>query len=188
MFLSEERPKSRAVFVYANPANGTGFVGRRSSVQICPPQPILLIHKGFRISNRKPLFFFLGRNHFSLIPFWPARAEKLAQLFRRRPLVLRKRVSVNLRYASRAVAYGLLTNLLRDSQRIHRCYVCVAEGMKTERCCTFLASRSLLDASIPAHNSHSERAASWHLLHHGPFGFTRRYRKPSLSSSLAQPN
>jgi hypothetical protein len=35
--------KSRAVLFLANPTNDMGFEGRRSSVQICPPQPILLL-------------------------------------------------------------------------------------------------------------------------------------------------
>jgi hypothetical protein len=54
------------------------LITRRSLVQIQPPQPILLIYKGFLDSTRKP-FFHLGktweRNHFSLISFRSSEAE-----------------------------------------------------------------------------------------------------------------
>jgi len=57
--LGEKKPKIRAVFVYANPANGAGFVGRRSSVPFAllmagksaPPQPICRVNHGHRRSG-----------------------------------------------------------------------------------------------------------------------------------------
>ncbi len=78
--LSLSRTESMGrVFLYV-------LITRRSSVQICPPQPFLLIHKGLLDSTSKPFFFLAKiweRNHFSRVNLGPPSVEKFTKFSRR---------------------------------------------------------------------------------------------------------
>ena len=96
--------------------------GRRSLVQIQPPQLILLIRKGLLDVPNRP-FFFLGkiweRNYFSIINLRLSGAEGFTEFFCRVPHIIGENVSAVVCHAALAVAQMLPANLLGDSQRVH---------------------------------------------------------------------
>jgi hypothetical protein len=83
---------------------------------------------------------------------WPARTEKLTELFSSDTLVLRKGVRVIFSHTVPAVTEPLLANLLRDSQRVHRRRVRVAEAVQAQRACPFLTASRCVDGPILADN------------------------------------
>jgi hypothetical protein len=104
-------------------------------VQIQPPQPILLIHKGFSDFIGKPLFR-LGktweRNYFRLDFLGPSYTEQFAQLLCWILLISRERMRVGLRHTVPAMTKAQLAELLRDTEGIHRCRARRAKRMQSE--------------------------------------------------------
>jgi len=125
-----------------------------------------MIRKGL-LAHLGRLLFFLGkiweRNQLPRPLFRPACTEKLSEFVSGCTLILRESVRVAFGHPVPAVTKSLLTDLLWDSQRVHRGRIRVAERVQPQRGRPLFATSCLFDGSVLTDNLGEElRVNLWY--------------------------